>query len=175
MWSMILGVIFLMLALGYIVWGCVEVYFLYRMRRVSAQVNGKVSGLVHLCPPMRYDKLGDIPQVTFQYWGRSTANGAHGFFSVFHSFSPWNWYPCVKFTIDGEEQACISPVGYKKLTWSIGQQVKLKYNPDRPFECFLGNDEPFIHSIYMDFVWAAIFVTVGSFLLWNSFRSGFVF
>ena len=51
--------------------------------------------------------------MAYQYWGRTTANGAHGFLSIPQAMTQWNWYPCVRFTVNGGETESVS---YTHLT-----------------------------------------------------------
>lgn len=81
LWIMVLGAACVVLGIFNAVWGFVEALMLRRARRAPAKAEGVVCGLVRHRLPMRYEKQGDVPKVAYQYWGRTTANGAHGFLS----------------------------------------------------------------------------------------------
>ena len=82
LWIMVLGAACVVLGIFNAVWGFVEALMLRRARRAPAKAEGVVCGLVRHRLPMRYEKQGDVPKVAYQYWGRTTANGAHGFLSI---------------------------------------------------------------------------------------------
>ena len=103
LWIMVLGAACVVLGIFNAVWGFVEALMLRRARRAPAKAEGVVCGLVRHRLPMRYEKQGDVPKVAYQYWGRTTANGAHGFLSIPQAMTQWNWYPCVRFTVNGGE------------------------------------------------------------------------
>ena len=82
LWIMVLGAACVVLGIFNAVWGFVEALMLRRARRAPAKAEGVVCGLVRHRLPMRYEKQGDVPKVAYQYWGRTTANGAHGFLTL---------------------------------------------------------------------------------------------
>ena len=108
LWVMGFGIIFLLLAVMYAIWGVAEVVLLRRARSAPVQAEGKVCGLVQHRPLMQYEKQGRVPQLAFQYWGRTTGNGAHGGLSIPQAFSRWNSYPCVEFAAGGDTVAWLS-------------------------------------------------------------------
>lgn len=162
LWVMGFGIIFLLLAVMYAIWGVAEAVLLRRARSAPVQAEGKVCGLVQHRPLMKYEKQGRVPQLAFQYWGRTTGNGAHGVLSIPQAFSRWNSYPCVEFAAGGDTVAWLSKQGGKKGMWSIGQSVQLRYHPDSPEEYFLTDDRAARHAIRMDFVWALVFALVSA-------------
>ena len=95
LWIMVLGAACVVLGIFNAVWGFVEALMLRRARRAPAKAEGVVCGLVRHRLPMRYEKQGDVPKVAYQYWGRTTANGAHGFLSIPQAMTQWNWSTCV--------------------------------------------------------------------------------
>lgn len=165
MWIVGFGIIFLLLALCYIVWGIVEAVLLRRANKAPVQAEGRICGMVYHRPLMHYERDGKVPQLAFQYWGRTTGNGAHGFLSIPQSFSRWHSYPCVEFTSGGKTMTWIYKKGGKEEEWSIGQPVKLRYYPDSPEEYLLDGDRAARHSVYMNFVWAVLFAALGAALV----------
>ena len=132
LWIMVLGAACVVLGIFNAVWGFVEALMLRRARRAPAKADGVVCGLVRHRLPMRYEKQGDVPKVAYQYWGRTTANGAHGFLSIPQAMTQWNWYPCVRFTVNGGETEWIATGGSREGAWRIGQRVQVLYDPARP-------------------------------------------
>ena len=129
LWIMVLGAACVVLGIFNAVWGFVEALMLRRARRAPAKAEGVVCGLVRHRLPMRYEKQGDVPKVAYQYWGRTTANGAHGFLSIPQAMTQWNWYPCVRFTVNGGETEWIATGGSREGAWRIGQRVQVLYDP----------------------------------------------
>ena len=40
----------------------------------------------------------------------------------------WNWYPCVRFTVNGGETEWIATGGSREGAWRIGQRVQVLYD-----------------------------------------------
>lgn len=162
LWVIGFGILFLLLAVCYVIWGVVEALLLRRANRAPIQAEGRICGMVYHRPLMRYERDGKVPQLAFQYWGRTTGNGAHGCLSIPLAFSRWNSYPCVEFAAGGDTVTWLAKQGGKKGMWSIGQSVKLRYFPDHPEEYSLTDDRAALHAIRMDFVWALVFALISA-------------
>ena len=165
LWIMVLGAACVVLGIFNAVWGFVEALMLRRARRAPAKAEGVVCGLVRHRLPMRYEKQGDVPKVAYQYWGRTTATGAHGFLSIPQAMTQWNWYPCVRFTVNGGETEWIATGGSREGAWRIGQRVQVLYDPARPGEYALDGDAAPMHAVRADFIWAVVLTAAGAALL----------
>ena len=103
--------------------------------------------------------------MAYQYWGRTTANGARGFLSIPQAMTQWNWYPCVRFTVNGGETEWIATGGSREGAWRVGQRVQVLYDPARPGEYALDGDAAPMHAVRADFIWAVVLTAAGAALL----------
>lgn len=165
MFMMFMGFALAVLAAGNLIIAVVDIVRLVQNRRLPAQAEGSVIGLVHHIPPQRYDKHGEVPDVAYKYWGRTTANALDAFSNLYQALTAWAWHPCVRFTVDGEQKEWIATLGSKQDAWTIGQRVQVRYNPASIIDCDIVGDKGLVHAIRSGFLWAAVFAVLGTVLL----------
>lgn len=174
LWSMVLGLACLVAAAACVALSAAEACALRRTRAVKGQVEGTVCGLVCRRPLMRYEKVGEVPDAAWKHWGRTTENGGHGFLSIPQTLvgcaTGWVWYPCVRFSLDGEQKEWVALGASRENVWRLGQRVQVKYAPETPVEYALEGDPEPMHSIRTGLVSALVLAVIGAFLLVWYFR-----
>lgn len=151
-------------AVIYMVWGIVELY-LRKGRQGYAQTEGTVCGLVQQTSLQNYETKGEVPKVSYHYWGRTTASGSNKLYGLLRVFFGHNWYPCIQFSADGAEQQWVLPGGAGQKVWRVGQKVQERYNKEEPTKFVVMEDPSPIHSAAGCFIFAMILFVAGMILL----------
>lgn len=128
-----------------------------------AGAKGAVTGMVHHRFMQQYDKTGEIPKAAYQYWGRTTVHG--GKFAFFSALSGNTWYPCVQYEAGGKPVISLSPYGFKKDSWQIGQPVQVLYERDNPQNCRVGGDREVHRQATGSFIAAGVCAVVAVVLI----------
>lgn len=171
MFIMVIGWAFIVLAFANLIIAAVDIVSVYQNRRLPEKTEGVIIGFVHHIPPQRYDKHGEVPDVAYKYWGRTTGNALSAFSSLYQALTAWAWHPCVRFTTkDGEEKAWIPILGSKKDAWTIGQSVQVRYDPASAAQYSIEGDKGPSHAVRSGFLWAAVFALIGVVLLILSYN-----
>ena len=136
LWLVIAAVFVLVLALVFAILGGDDLSRLSG-KRFSGRARGTVDGMVRHRFLQRYEKTGRVPDDAYHYWGYSTAHGVQ--FALLSALGRKNWYPCVQFSAGGRTVSSISPNGFGRDVWNIGQEVEVKYDPSNPAECLIVN------------------------------------
>lgn len=148
----------------YIIWGIVELC-LRRGGREYAQTEGTVCGLVQQTSLQKYETKGDVPEVSYHYWGRTTASGSNRLYSLLRVFFGHNCYPCIQFHADGAEQQWVLSGGAGQDTWHVGQKVQVRYDKDQPAKFVVAGDPSPVRAAIGCFIFAVLLLAVGILLL----------
>jgi len=97
-----------------------------KLKHLEGRAEGVIQGLVksHL---FRNETYGDVPGNVLVGWGVSQGEQFWG--GLLKKRMP-PWFPCVKYSVDGQEICRIMGEGVWKDTWKIGQEVTVLYHPD---------------------------------------------
>lgn len=97
-----------------------------KLGRLKGRTEGMIQGLVksHL---FRNETHGDVPGGVLIGWGVSQGEQ---FWGGLLKKRVLPWFPCVKYSVDGQEICRIMGEGVWKDTWKIGQEVTVLYDPD---------------------------------------------
>ena len=162
------GMMCLAVAGAFLFLAAAEGISLRRAKNFPEETEGLVCGLLHHCVPARPDRYateGEVPQDAFRTWSRSTIHGTSGGIAFVQGLTPWTYYPCVRFSAAKGEMTWIPSLGSKAGVGTIGQRVRVRYDPARPADYWLVGDSAPARSIGGDFVWAAVFAAAGLVLL----------
>lgn len=97
-----------------------------KLKRLEGRTVGTIQGLVksHM---FRNETHGDVPGGVLVGWGVSQGEQFWG--GLLKKRMP-PWFPCVKYSVDGQEICRIMGEGVWKDTWKIGQEVTVLYASD---------------------------------------------
>jgi len=97
-----------------------------KLRGLNGRTEGTIQGLVksHL---FRNETHGEVPGSALLGWGVSQGEQFWG--GLLKKRIP-PWFPCVKYSVNGQEICCIMGEGVWKDTWKLGEEVTILYDPN---------------------------------------------